>query len=724
MLLGSIVATAAALMAASPALAQSSDPCTVINGAGTVIPLGTVQKCYASFPLDPTAKAAQINTLLGLAEIYPSTTAAKKLVDLPAELNAIGSASITSEFEFQSRITKVINKLQDGHFAYAATCFSVIQFFQPWVIAAKYDSSGKPTLYLNDVITKGTTISVDFYKLSPSLAGTWSSNALNAWTTDLGTDPSLLVGSTITAIDDQDPIAAVQSFVDDYVGTSHTAETRFNYGLAATVYTKKNLRIKDGAFVSTMGAFDLPATRKYTLRTTDGQTVTVTAPWYGLFPSTKSVSITASRFYSTFCDAGVAAKAASLMKTTSVSNMNAVNLMAHLNDYDIDVEALEALRAKSKAVVKTNPPSLLLGDDFDGFYYMSDTKTGVFTIPGFAPEGVQLTETVLIGWLTTWAKGLAALESAGAVNLIIDTTNNGGGIICSGKSLLTYLFKDSKFVQYDVRLTKTVNYLLDNASKYRNETNSFDFSTSIIPDGKSTTSSDSKSILQSAARSRTRNGVQDSYSGLFDIDCQSLQNVFLGIDTSAGKFPQITGWNPANVAVVSNGLCGSTCAESVRSLRSQYGIKTYVYGGTSGKPFQPTSFEGGSVLTFDLVLDATAKIPFYSKVTAPSPYPTGFGLPVSGQVLFWESYSGGASQELPDEWIDAPADEYIAVSDSVEVVEVWKAVAAKMPTSKLTVPVTQQQPKGKNNGAGSVNVMGASIMAGVVSLIAATAFMF
>ncbi|KAJ3104505.1 hypothetical protein HDU97_009118 [Phlyctochytrium planicorne] len=185
--------------------------------------------------------------------------------------------------------------------------------------------------------------------------------------------------------------------------------------------------------------------------------------------------------------------------------------------------------------------------------------------------------------LSTWTKRLAALEKQGAVNLIIDTTNNGGGITCSGKSLLSYLFKDSKFVHYDIRLTDTVSYLTNNAARYRNDTNAFDLK--VIP--VSSKSINVLSTLLSDKSSKTRNGVTDNYSGLFEIDCKGFQYI-LNVQNLVGPKFLSNGWAPENIAIISNGACGSTCGESVRSLRAQYGIKTYVYGGTTGKPYQPT----------------------------------------------------------------------------------------------------------------------------------------
>ncbi|KAJ3214039.1 hypothetical protein HDU67_002133 [Dinochytrium kinnereticum] len=697
--LTALAATIAVLAAPSINAQASADPCSAIRGGGNVLTAASVFACYSSFPVSSASMTAQIDTLLSLAEVYPYTNIAKSKIDIINELKRIQSdTTITSEFDLSTRISKAIIKLEDGHFTYSGTCYSVIQFFQPWVIAARYTAgSPKPTLYLRDVITAGSTISIDFKAVFPTLANTFSRQLLDTYTAVLGdNDPSLFIGYNIDAIDGMDPVTAVQQFADQYIGSSHTPETRFNFALAQTQYSKGLLQVKDGPFFTTGSSMaDMAPVRNYTLRNpTTNEIFTVSAPWLGLFPASGSTPLTTNTYRRAFCGGSTGTIARASSSTFNGNPYSAIEYMAYLRGYKISEDVMATLRSAKKSVVKNAPPTALVSDDFDAFYFLPATKTGVFTMPGFlpsTPDG-ELTETLITSWLKTMATGLATLEQRGATNLLIDFTNNGGGIICSGKTLLSYIFKDSNFVQYDVRLTDTLNYLVSNADRYVNRTapNPFILNGSVFPDG-SKVSANALSTILSTARSYTRGGVTEKFSGRFDIDCESIKQIFDG-------FPQLNaGWNPGNVAVISNGFCGSTCAESVRSLRAQYGIKTYVYGGYNGKPFQPTTFEGGSVLDYDSVLDAFRKIPLFSNNQPTTPISSTFPMPARGQVLFWESYST-KTQDIPDEWIESPADEYVAVSDSTEIVDVWNAVAAKMPTTKLT-PLTPKTSKAVTRNA-------------------------
>ncbi|KAJ3214040.1 hypothetical protein HDU67_002134 [Dinochytrium kinnereticum] len=708
------------LLASSASVANAqvtADPCSAIRSGGVALDAAAVYACFNSFPLSESAKTAQIDALLAMTEVYPYTSIAKPKIDIVDALRKIQEdTTIRTEFEFNTRISKAIHKLEDGHFSYAASCYSAIQFFQPWVIAAKYTAgSPKPTLYLRDVITAGSTISIDLRSIFPSLTSRFSTSLVDTYTAAFGDrDPSIFIGYEIQAIDGMDPVAAVQQFADDYIGATHTPETRFNFALAQTQYSKGLLQVKDGPFfTSGIAQSDAGTSRNYTLRNpATNEVVTLSAPWLGLYPSASATSVTSSSYRRLFCGGNSGTLAMASSSTYTGNPFSAIEYVAYLQGLKIDEAEMATLRASQKSAVKNSPPRAVLSDDFSAFYYLPATKTGVFAMPGFipyTPDG-ELTEELIIGWLTTMASGLQALERQGATNLLIDFTNNGGGIICIGKALLSYLFRDSKFVQYDIRLTDTLSYLVENSFSYVNRTipNPFQLNGNVIPDG-STSTAQAVSTLISKAKTSTRGGVTEKYSGRFDIDCLAIEDAFKTL------LPQLTdgGWNPANVAIISNGFCGSTCGESVRSLRAQYGVKTFVYGGYNGKPFQPTAFEGGSVLDYDRVLDAFGKISLLSSKNPPKPLPSSFAMPARGNLLFWQSYSN-KSQDIPDEWIDSPADEFIAVSDSTEVVEVWNAVAAKMPTIK--------QPPLKPSGKSAAGALKAPQLA--IASVVAFAFMF
>ncbi|KAJ3188086.1 hypothetical protein HK101_009215 [Irineochytrium annulatum] len=342
------------------------------------------------------------------------------------------------------------------------------------------------------------------------------------------------------------------------------------------------------------------------------------------------------------------------------------------------------------------PPTLVYGDTWTGFYTIHNSTVGIFVLSSFEPSG-DLNEDVLTSWLGGMARGLTRLENLGVKNLIVDVSGNGGGIICAGKALLRYMFPASSFVQFDIRLSDFDLWLINNGDRAARVDPSYMFQINgqAIAVGSNDSTTGLADILK-AQKPSTRNGITEQFSGAFDIDC--VDPFFKWMDA----MPQLRkGWQPANVAVVGNGFCGSTCAETVRSMRDRLGIKAYVYGGYSATPYQPTQFEGGSVVDMNTISTGTAIVKKLAdggaaKGATPARIPVPFAGPAIGQVLWWESYSGGSSRSdvsTPEEWIPEPADGKVYVSDSTDIVAGWYGVASLMVNGTAVDVMPTQGPK-------------------------------
>ncbi|KAJ3093968.1 hypothetical protein HDU97_008776 [Phlyctochytrium planicorne] len=203
----------------------------------------------------------------------------------------------------------------------------------------------------------------------------------------------------------------------------------------------------------------------------------------------------------------------------------------------------------------------------------------------------------LANWMATFASGLAAIERAGAEFLLIDVSNNPGGIVCAGEAFAQYLLPTTRYVSYDIRRTKPVqsllNYAITNSDIVTN-TSTFSVSDLRTSPGRRPFQNDD---LLSKGPVYSRGRTLSSYTSKFETDCSEYNvNIFKNLPQPA------VGWRAEKIAFLSNGFCGSTCANFLRVFREQYNVRTFVYGGASGKPFQPTTFEGGRVVTFDEIL--------------------------------------------------------------------------------------------------------------------------
>jgi hypothetical protein len=146
--------------------------------------------------------------------------------------------------------------------------------------------------------------------------------------------------------------------------------------------------------------------------------------------------------------------------------------------------------------------------------------------------------------------------------------------------------------------------------------------------------------------------------------------------------PLLGAWTKDDVVIVSNGACGSSCGEFVRALRDSVGVKVYSYSNPYGdNAFPPTSFEGGSVYSFDRYRTDAQQIAQMDWKIMDAIVPPLFSRPVRGTLPFWESYSPnevGAEDDVPLEWKPHVADGYIRVEDVLNKEQLWAAVVQKI----------------------------------------------
>ncbi|KAJ3104523.1 hypothetical protein HDU97_009136 [Phlyctochytrium planicorne] len=316
--------------------------------------------------------------------------------------------------------------------------------------------------------------------------------------------------------------------------------------------------------------------------------------------------------------------------------------------------------------------------DMDSAFYLLDSKTGVWVFQTVSPT--DSSSQGIAGWLSTIVSGLQALDNAGVENLIIDVSRNGGGIVCAGHALIQYLFPKATFVNYDVRLTESLNFLMRNADASVSSGISGDsiFSAQEL----SSAAADNSSNIFDPGNKFVRGGTESTYSNRFEfVGCKNFAKRFLG------KVPPLKkGWYPSDVVILSDGMCGSTCAESFRTLRDQFKVRSAVFGGRTATPFQPTSFEGGVVVSFSDILTDSTNIVTHTETLRPvAGIPQRFPLPAEGTVPIWESYSPNAPENVrnfPAEFVPQPAEVFVAPLDPLDKVALWGLVAKGLESAK------------------------------------------
>jgi hypothetical protein len=279
--------------------------------------------------------------------------------------------------------------------------------------------------------------------------------------------------------------------------------------------------------------------------------------------------------------------------------------------------------------------------------------------------------------------GLKKLEDAGVTNLIIDVSGNGGGAINYGQLMMKFLFpsSDFNFVAHDTVVTPAKQYFTELYTTKlqqmpRNQSQNIEpqyTSYGLTPnayeylDNRPITTS---GHLFQPGQELMRGGTRSMFSNIFRTTLNERTS-------SNPEAKLIRGWSKDNIVILSNGMCGSTCAVFVRTMRDSIGVKSYTFGSPSKMPFQPTGFEGGRVISniMDLVpppKDIPASLDAKSVPTKPV-------LPIQAGITFWESYGiHSDAPTVPLEFVKSPSDAYVVVSNPLDPVEVWKKMSQVM----------------------------------------------
>ncbi|KAJ3309353.1 hypothetical protein HDU76_003649 [Blyttiomyces sp. JEL0837] len=385
----------------------------------------------------------------------------------------------------------------------------------------------------------------------------------------------------------------------------------------------------------------------------------------------------------------------------------------------------------------TSAPSMtvpVLYDDYNAFYNLDGTN-GLWAFTTVDPQDTS--SDGIEKFVTTVTAGLAILEKAGVNNLIIDVSGNGGGVICFGFAFLAFIFKQPKALTYDIRLSESARTLI--AYSDMNDTIA---GTTFFSQAGLTPVDQGNSDLTKNPIPRIRGTNQPSnYTREFNLDCTWI------LDPVLNKLPQLNvGWAPqTNMFILSDGTCGSTCAEFVRVARDQFGVRAVTYGGgrNSNVGFQPSSFEGGAVGSFDAILNDTISIVQSTKIpkldgTSSNGnggnsgagtmndvigYPVALPLPVMGSVPFWESYSttGKGGDTVPVEWVPENAEVGLSgILDVTDKVAVWGAAVQAIQSSfapPSNVGMNGSKKSGAIKGRRDVEVWG-SLVAAIFAWVA------
>jgi len=219
--------------------------------------------------------------------------------------------------------------------------------------------------------------------------------------------------------------------------------------------------------------------------------------------------------------------------------------------------------------------------------------------------------------------------------LILDLRNNFGGDICLGYQVIDALMEETNpYGHYDIIHTPLTTEFAETLAKPQYAGYYFSPEFWINP---VTQESYTNISWYEPGVMHTRGGLTDGYSNLIHLKCNGTRAPVNYL------FKQ--------VLILTNGLCGSTCAVTSSHLGEADHVDTVVIGGLNQVPQQYFSFPGGEVFSLASLLSIAEMLQLNDSAKAlPSPLPTiGSDITFALQEIY--SWSPMDNPNVPLEFI-------------------------------------------------------------------------
>ncbi|KAF4621280.1 hypothetical protein D9613_000757 [Agrocybe pediades] len=707
------------------------DPCASISGRRWVQP-SEARACLGAAPLDPLVKANIIEVVNKTLAFHTSTNYQihapipfDKDVkeDLVADLERISKQKYDSEFDFHLDIYYSFKNVNDGHCGVYNYCYdSLYVTYLPLPLVLLTADDGSQSVHIApeafSVTSKEFEDEIEFWQ--------------NALPGHLKGKLASLSGAKVFLINDKEPFVAVNESTET-AGSYQSFATRqnsffssYHRGAAGWEYNMGNFATKAHPLVDSV---------KLTVqRVNSSVNDSFTIPYLSRFGSNSKNFTDLASFRANNCVA-----------TNATNGVDLYHPSASVQAYEETPPAIAYFQQQppvNPVEYRKQPMNVLLDGlpltDIDlpehlqpsmhalnqsysvaQFYMLKDNSTGVLALGSFSAGNFTLFGESLLS-------GLLGLKAAGAKNLIVDVTNNGGG----KNVLLSPPLKELTKSVYRVYLHCT---LASSYSKTRSSTSLRAANTWKIIGPKESTEP------QAGLDSSTRAGplaqliVQKIASG-GDPDELLSYNPVQWTNASHHAFPSLTNWmkptidtvingkhdsfsqryglllalfhgtslivtqyfalrrlgqecqpfsweapdyalfEPEDVLIISNGRCASSCSLFSITMSKSEGVRTAVLGGKHGVPQEYCGTVGGQSTDFSMVDTEVKSTKLKNHTLAPPDF-----LSNSVQGITWRLGYGIDDPEQPEEWQPHPAD--INIPLTLETVNnpvaIWESIASK-----------------------------------------------
>ncbi|CAG8449282.1 11118_t:CDS:2, partial [Acaulospora colombiana] len=542
-----------------------------------------ISACYQSFPYDSKVAKETIETLRGfLGAFYAFFDEAKeepkpgftfRPVDLAVELDRLLEKKYETEFEFYTDVNSIINALMDAHTQLPSYCYESFTFNQRLSLYS--------TIRDGNQIIKVFDDSVD------------SSN----------------VDCEVVSIDGLPALDVITKFALDHIGWTRDLGVRFN-----TALTSLSL----GGGILQASEFSELFTRRIQLPLAPQIAYTLNCGGNYLKQFNRSWSVEASR---------------AVLNNFTDSESYHKQLCVKSNSNDISNNAKSALntrRSKREIDVQSLSEGELIVDAIIArFYVVRDVGVAVISTIDISTYNQTQIQTVFVNL----NKGFRSFAKRKIEKVVLDLSNNGGGVIEVSDYIVLLLFPDIiPGFQFNERLTDLYRLAIETTSDNSSLISPpFSYHSYVTIENKNFTS-----VQQFFGDDIfTRGGIQDRYSSKFLLNYENQLN---NLKEVQGPNPPPLNWTCDNIVILTNGFCGSACSYLAQILAEKKQIKTIAVGGLlSQKQLSYSSFPGGFVYTSEEIFPLLNEVGLNH--SSNSLVPNDFSLRMFASAPLSEAYS-------------------------------------------------------------------------------------
>ncbi|KAF9114711.1 hypothetical protein BGX30_006512, partial [Mortierella sp. GBA39] len=217
-------------------------------------------------------------------------------------------------------------------------------------------------------------------------------------------------------------------------------------------------------------------------------------------------------------------------------------------------------------------------------------------------------------------KGLKAFHARGVTKLVIDFQGNPGGYVNLAANTVNTFFPSNEFLATnlasDLRVTPVIQQLA--AASFGLTGGIYDAAQYIDFGNKNQAYTNDSLFLQPVTY--TRGGRTSQYT-----QRTTATSALAPTDPSLATFAWTN--NAANIRILTDGRCGSSCAIVAHHLTNVHKVQAYAIGGNSGSSLSMYSFAGGTV-SDDKKINGYFAAANLSSPLKPLPYASTIGLPI------------------------------------------------------------------------------------------------